>query len=140
MNRLKRSSAGLTATLLFAALFSGACGKDNPTVPPGGGSVAGLSLGSAQSYVVLGASAVTSTGGTAITGDLGVSSPGISPTGFPPGNITGTTHSGDAASAQAQADLTPAYDALAAKTCGTPLTGQDLGSRTLGSKPSEAVA
>jgi len=81
--------------------------------------------------VVLGASAVTNTGGTAITGDLGVSSPGISPTGFPPGTITGTTHSGDASSAQAQSDLTPAYNSLAGKTCDTPLTGQDLGGRTL---------
>jgi type VI secretion system secreted protein VgrG len=60
-----------------------------------------------------------------------VGSPGISPTGFPPGTITGTTHSGDASSAQANLDLTPAYNALAAKTCGTSLTGQDLGGKTL---------
>jgi type VI secretion system secreted protein VgrG len=85
----------------------------------------------ARGYAVLGASAVTNTGGTAITGDLGVSSPGISPTGFPPGSITGTTHSGDASSAQAQGRITPAYDFLAAKTCAEPLTGQDLGGRTL---------
>jgi hypothetical protein len=138
MNSLNRHSSSLTAVLLVAALFSGACGSDKSTVtgPPGGGSGVGPnptapSLGSAQSYVVLGASAVTNTGASAITGDMGVSSPGISPTGFPPGTITGTIHSGDAASAQAQGDLTPAYDALAGKTCNTSLTGQDLGSRTL---------
>jgi type VI secretion system secreted protein VgrG len=85
----------------------------------------------ARNYVVLGASAVTNTGGTAITGDLGVSSPGISPTGLPPGTITGTVHSGDASSAQAQGRVTPAYNFLAAKTCAAPLTGQDLGGRTL---------
>jgi len=136
MKNIQRPSARLTAVLLFAGLFVGACGSDksNVTGPTGPGVSANPSapsLSTAQTYVVLGASAVTNTGGTAITGDLGVSSPGISPTGFPPGTITGTIHSGDAASAQAQGDLTPAYNALAAKTCNTSLSGQDLGGRTL---------
>jgi len=136
MNHLHRNAPRLTAVLLFAALFSGACGSDKSNVTGPGGSGTAVnptapSLSTAQAYVVLGASAVTNTGGTAITGDLGVSSPGISPTGFPPGTITGTTHSGDASSAQAQSDLTPAYNSLAGKTCDTPLTGQDLGGRTL---------
>jgi len=137
MKNTRRPSAALTSVLLFAALFLGACGsnKSNVTGPgpsPGAGAnPTAPSLSTAQSYVVLGASAVTNTGATAITGDLGVGSPGISPTGFPPGTITGTTHSGDASSAQANLDLTPAYNALAAKTCGTSLTGQDLGGKTL---------
>lgn len=134
MNQIQRPSARLIAVLLFAALFTGACGsnnKSNVTGPAAVTNPTAPSLSTAQAYVVLGASAVTNTGGTAITGDLGVSSPGISPTGFPPGTITGTTHSGDVSSAQAQSDLTPAYNALAAKTCNTPLTGQDLGGRTL---------
>jgi hypothetical protein len=134
MNRLYRPSARLTAILLSAALFSGACGsngKSSVTGPGTGANPTAPVLSTAQSYVVLGMSAVTNTGATAITGDLGVGSPGISPTGFPPGTITGTTHSGDVSSAQAQTDLTPAYNALAAKTCGTSLTGQDLGGKTL---------
>lgn len=138
MNRFHHSSARLPAILLFAVLFSAACGSDRSAAaaPKGSGPALGAnpkapSLRSAHSYAVLGASAVTNTGGTAIKGNLGVSSPGISPTGFPPGTITGTIHSGDASSAQAQRDLTPAYDALAAKTCNTSLTGQDLGGRTL---------
>jgi len=133
MDRLDHTSARFTAILLFAALFSGACGSDKSSVtgPGGGANPAAVSLGSAQSYVVLGASAVTNTNGTAITGDMGVSNPGIAPTGFPPGTITGTIHPGDASSALAQGALTPAYNSLAAKTCGTSLTGQDLGSRTL---------
>jgi len=137
MKNIRRPSAGLTSALLFAALFLGACGSNKSSVTgPGPGPGTGVnptapSLSTAQSYVVLGSSAVTNTGATAITGDLGVGSPGISPTGFPPGTITGTTHSGDASSAQASLDLTPAYNALAAKTCGTSLTGQDLGGKTL---------
>jgi len=134
MKNIQRPSNRLIATLLFAALFTGACGSDDKPTVTGPGPAANPtapSLSTAQTYVVLGASAVTNTGATALTGDLGVSAPGISPTGFPPGTITGTTHAGDASSAQAQSDLTPAYDALAAKTCTTPLSGQDLGSRTL---------
>jgi len=133
MISLHRTSIRLTAILLFVALLSVASGssRSDATGPASRANPAAPSLGSAKSYAVLGASAVTNTGGTAITGDLGVSRPGISPTGFPPGTIAGTIHSGDASSAQAQGKLTPAYNSLAAKTCTASLTGQDLGGRTL---------
>jgi type VI secretion system secreted protein VgrG len=84
-------------------------------------------LGSAQSFAVLGASAVTNTGPTVITGDLGVS-PGTSVTGFPPGTVTGgTVHAGDAPANAGQAAAHTAYEALAAEHCGTNLTGKTLG-------------
>jgi hypothetical protein len=84
-------------------------------------------LASAQSFAVLGASTVTNTGPTIITGDLGVS-PGTAVTGFPPGTVTGgTIHAGDATAATAQADAHTAYAALVAEPCGTNLTGQTLG-------------
>lgn len=90
------------------------------------------SLGRAASFAVLGGSTVTNTGATAITGDLGVSSPGVSVTGFPPGTMArGTQHVGDPVANQAQRDAQSAYAALAGMACNTPLTGQDLGGKTL---------
>src|SRR6266436_6963276 len=82
-------------------------------------------LGSAQSFAVLGASTVTSTGPTVITGDLGVS-PGTAVTGFPPGKASGV-HEGDATATAAQAAAHTAYANLVAQHCGTNLTGKTLG-------------
>jgi hypothetical protein len=84
-------------------------------------------LGSAQTFAVLGASTVTNTGPTVITGDLGVS-PGTAVTGFPPGSVTaGIIHAGDASANAAQADAHAAYGNLVAQPCGTNLTGKILG-------------
>ena len=93
--------------------------------------VAQISLGSAQSFGVLAGSAVTSTGATTVSGNVGVS-PGGTVTGFPPGLIAGgTIHSNDAVAVQAQSDLTTAYDEIAGTACSADLTGQDLGGLTL---------
>jgi Ice-binding-like len=88
------------------------------------------SLGTAQSFAVLGGSTVTNTGPSVLTGDLGVS-PGAAITGFPPGTRTGTTHAADAAALQAQNDVVTQYNALASLACTADLTGQDLGGKTL---------
>jgi Ice-binding-like len=85
------------------------------------------SLGSAQSFAILGASTVTNGGPTVITGDLGVS-PGTAVTGFPPGTVTGgAIHAGDATATAAQAAAHTAYANLVAQPCGTNLTGKTLG-------------
>jgi Ice-binding-like len=84
-------------------------------------------LASAQSFAVLGATTVTNTGLTVIDGDLGVS-PGTAVTGFPPGAvIRGAIHSADPTAVAAQADAHTAYADLVAETCGTNLSGQNLG-------------
>ncbi len=87
-------------------------------------------LGTAQSFAILGASAVTNTGPTIVNGDLGVS-PGTAITGFPPGIVNGTIHAADAVAAQAQHDANTAYNFLAGQPCNTILTGRDLGGLTL---------
>ena len=88
-------------------------------------------LGTADSFAVLGGSTVTNTGATNVHGGLGVS-PGSAITGFPPGIVSGgTVHAGDAVAAQAQSDLTTAYNFAAGEACGNVLTGQDLGGLNL---------
>jgi len=89
------------------------------------------SLGTADTYAVLGGSTVTNTGASVIGGDLGVS-PGAAVTGFPPGLVSGgTIHAADAAALSAQNSLTTAYNNAAGQSCTQDLTGQDLGGKVL---------
>jgi hypothetical protein len=87
-----------------------------------------VALGSASTFAVLAASTVTSTGPTTINGDLGLS-PGTAVTGAP--TVNGTIHIADAAAAQAQADLTIAYNDAAARTVGAIGVAGNLGGQTL---------
>jgi hypothetical protein len=89
-----------------------------------------VNLGTADSFAVLAGSTVTNTGPTTIQGNLGVS-PGTAITGFPPGTVSGTIYPGGAIAAQAQSDLTTAYNFAAAELLPTNLTGQNLGGLTL---------
>ncbi len=90
-----------------------------------------VSLGAAGSFAALAGSTVTSTGFTTLNGDLGVS-PGSSLTGFPPGKVNGATHRGatDPTAAQAQADLTIAYNDAAGRQPPQALPA-DIGGETL---------
>lgn len=74
-----------------------------------------IDLGTAAPFSVLASSTVTNTGPSVINGNVGLS-PGTSITGFPPAVVNGTVHATDTASAQAQADLTTAYNVAAGLT------------------------
>ena len=92
-------------------------------------------LGTAEDFAVLGGSTVTNTGSSVIIGSVGVS-PGSAITGFPPGIVVapGTIHANDAVAAQAQSDLTTAYNSLMGRPSQVDLTGQNLG----GTQPQSA--
>ncbi len=89
-----------------------------------------VALGRAGNFAVLAGSTVTSTGATVVHGDLGVS-PGTAVTGFPPGTIVGTLHAGDAAAADAETDLTIAYNDAAGRSTAPVLVSGNLGGMTL---------
>jgi len=119
------------------------------------------SLGSSASFAVLGTTTVTNAttppgppAFTTITGNLGLSPPGVSVTGFSlapganrivvgpspatgvtdgKGIVTGTINVGDSVALLAHADAAKAYAALlpTAQTCGTNLSGSGLGGLTL---------
>lgn len=98
---MKRYVKFSAVALLAMAFMLGLSGSINAATQ--------VNLGTADSFAVLGASTVTNTGSTVLTGDLGLS-PGPSITGFPPGTVSGTTHVADAVAGQAQIDLTAAYN------------------------------
>ncbi|MDX6733918.1 MAG: hypothetical protein QOC54_3866 [Baekduia sp.] len=88
-------------------------------------------LGTAEGFAVLAGSAVTNTGPSVISGDLGVS-PGTAVTGFPPGTLSaGTVHRADAVALSAQSDLVTAYNDAAGRSS-TATIAADLAGRTLG--------
>ncbi len=91
-----------------------------------------VALGGAAAFAVLAGATVTNTGLTTVTGDLGLS-PGTAVTGFGTGTgtLVGTQHAGDPTAAQAEADLTTAYNDAAGRTlCPISVAG-NLGGQTL---------
>lgn len=89
-----------------------------------------VGLGTATSFAVLAGQTVTNTGSSVISGDVGLT-PGSAVVGFPPAVVNnGTLHVTDAVAAQAQLDLTAAYDDAAGRTPAV-ATGPDLSGLTL---------
>ena len=93
-----------------------------------------VNLFTAGSYAVLAGQTVTNTGPTVLNGDLGLS-PGTSITGFPPGTVNGTINQTNGAAAQAQLDLTKAYN----KAAGLSSTGSLPGIVTNGTTLTSGV-
>lgn len=90
--------------------------SDNPDgIPAQSATMAPAELNDAADFAVLAGAAVTNTGETRITGDLGLS-PGTAVDGFPPGEVTGTIRINDELATQAKLDATTAYNDLAGRT------------------------
>jgi Ice-binding-like len=109
---------GLIIALAVAVMF---VGQDATAAQ------APVALGSAATFGVLAATAVTTIPTTTVNGDLGVS-PGNTVTGSP--IVNGTMHLGDPIAAQAQLDLTTAYNDAAGRPGGAAASG-NLGGLTL---------
>ena len=77
--------------------------------------LATVPLAGASNFAILAGSAITSTGATSVTGDLGLS-PGSSVGGFPPGILNGTKYINDPIATQAKLDLIAAYIDAAGRT------------------------
>src|ERR1017187_160510 len=81
-------------------------------------------LGTARSYAAFGASAVTNTGSSVLTGNLGIY-PGTAVTGFPPGTFSGVENVANAAALAAKNSAQAAYTDLHARTSSTIATALD---------------
>lgn len=111
-----------TFAIVMVILF-GACKGDDPTVntdnpngiPNQTVIMPTVALAGASNFALLAGSAITSTGATNITGDMGLS-PGTSLGGFPPGVLTGTQQINTNLATQAKLDLTTAYNDAAGRT------------------------
>ncbi|HEY5096271.1 MAG TPA: ice-binding family protein [Candidatus Eremiobacteraceae bacterium] len=93
--------------------------------------IADVPLGSDSRFAVLAGSTVTNSGPTIVTSNLGLS-PGSAVTGFPPGIVKdGKIHAGDIHAAQAQLDLTTAYNNAAGRKNPTKVPA-DIGGMVIG--------
>ncbi|MDZ4178686.1 MAG: ice-binding family protein [Coriobacteriia bacterium] len=119
-NRVRSISLLLTLSLAAMLAVPAVGMAAEPTVP----------LGAMQNFAILAGTTITSTGNSVITGDIGVS-PGSSITGFPPGLVSGTTHTNDALAIQAQVDWTTAYNNAVGRPVTATLDSTELGGRTL---------
>lgn len=122
---MKTKKTVIILAVALAAIYAGckknnnepiSSGSNNTVVPLQTTVQATIPLAGAASLAVLAGSAVTNTGATSITGDLGLS-PGSSVGGFPPGILVGTQHINDVIANQAKLDLTAAYNDAAGRTC-----------------------
>ena len=119
MKTIKRFT---TLAIVSVVLFAGC--KKNDTTPSDTNPIVipvqtivqpTVQLNGATTLAVLAGSAITSTGATIITGNMGLS-PGTSIGGFPPGILNGTQHINDNVATQAKLDLTAAYNDVAGRT------------------------
>jgi len=117
MSGTKRIATGLILAVVLTLLSHDATAAQAP-----------VSLGAAAKFAVLAGTTVTSSGVTTAIGQLGVS-PGTAVTGSL--KVSGMIHAGGREAAQAQLDLTTAYNDAAGRTVGAITVAGDLGGQTL---------
>ena len=117
MNGTKQILTGLIPGVVLMLLPHGATAAQAP-----------IALGAAAKFAVLAATTVTSSGATTVNGNLGVS-PGTKVTGSL--KVSGMIHAGGPTAAQAQGDLTAAYNDAAGRTAGALTVAGNLGGLTL---------
>jgi hypothetical protein len=117
---LKRGLAGFILALALALAV------------PVAAQAAPVNLATVTPFVALAGTTITNTGLSVLNGDIGVA-PGTAITGFPPALVNGVAHENDAVAAQAQSDLTNAYNVAAGQPVAPAddLSGTNLGNRTL---------
>ena len=126
---------------LISIVMVAACKKDKDEPQPAGTPIApyplqttvqpAVALAGAGVFAVLSGSAISNTGATTVTGDMGLS-PGSSIGGFPPGILVGTQHINDISANQAKSDLTTAYNDAAGRTATDIVTiSGNIGGRTI---------
>ena len=126
MNTRRRLLRAVVAAATAAALIVATLATGLTAFAAGSGAVG---LGTAAPFAILaGTPAITNTGASTVTGDVGIA-PAIAVSGFPPGTISGSTHKGDAVAIQAKSDLTTAYNDAAGRS--TTATHATLGGLTL---------
>jgi hypothetical protein len=106
----------ITAIVLVSVFILTACSNDVPTnsdnpvaIPIQNTVQPTISLAGLSGFAIIAGAAVTNTGATSITGDLGLS-PGTSIGGFPPGILVGTLQINTNIASQGKLDLTAAYN------------------------------
>jgi Ice-binding-like len=118
-NTVKATTGGATPVSGFATVII-------TVAPP-----PGPSLGTAQTYGIFAASAITCAGAPATINADVAEYAGTSITGFPPCTITGARHIADTVAFQAKADALKAYNALVALPCDFTIAGGLLITQTL---------
>jgi len=113
----------ISTLALATVVLLTSCAKDDPTknvdnpngIPSQSTVQAKVELAGTADFALLAGSAITSTGATNITGNMGLS-PGTSIGGFPPGILVGSREINTNLAIQGKVDLTAAYNDVAGRT------------------------
>lgn len=115
----------LSAAVLFLAV--GICLK----VAPAAAQQAPVDLGSNSTFAVLAGTTVTITGAGTITGNVGIFPGTAYVAGAPPVTVKGTIYAGGPIAAQAEADLSTAFNDAAGRSVGPITLSGNIGGMTL---------